>query len=94
MIKIVSITKEIRRIEFKDELGNNCILAESLNKKRPKIHLGISQTLEGDIVPQMVLTPNVVMELLPFLLKFAEENKLFDNIETMKGISKTHYDKS
>ena len=85
MIKIVSITKEIKRIEFKDLLGNSCVLAESLNKKRPKIHLGISQTLEGDIVPQMVLTPNIVMELLPFLLKFAEENKLFDNLQELKG---------
>lgn len=85
MIKIVSITKEIKRIEFKDLLGNSCVLAESLNKAKPKIHLGISLTEDGTVMQQMVLTPTLVRELLPFLLKFAIEEKLFDNLQELKG---------
>lgn len=88
MIKISAVTPELKRIEFKDALGNLCVLVQSLNKSKPKIHFGIYLSEEGKSVPQMVLTPALILELLPFLVKFALEQKLFDTVENLKGLLK------
>lgn len=85
MIQLRSVTPKLKRIEFRDFLRQQCVLTQSLNLDKPKVHFGVTLTEDGEHSSQMVLTPELVRELLPFLVKFALENRLFESIEELKS---------
>ena len=85
MIKIISLTDSIKRIEFSDKLGNKCIVQCGLNLNNPTLHFGLLEDSDGDLHPQAVLTKELVEELLPFLFKFIEEGRLIDSTKEIKN---------
>lgn len=74
------ITDNLYRITFRDFLGNRCLLQQSLNPTNPKIIFGPFENLEHEAMAQMSLDVDTVKLLLPFLIRFVNENKLFDEI--------------
>lgn len=82
MIKIIQLTDSIKRIEFKDKLGNRCYLQQSLNIINPSVHFGV-QNEEGE-QNVAVISNSILSELLPFLLQLVKEGKLIKDIDDYK----------
>lgn len=82
---IQRITYNLYRITFRDFLGNRCLLQQSLNQTNPKLIFGPFENDEHETMVQMSLDVDTVKLLLPFLIRFANESKLFDEIP--KGVN-------